>query len=548
MTYSFTSKRLLKTPMPDANLMPMSALEKSDNNGVATPSLSYQRMHPWWDVIEAVRGGTSKMRELGEAYLPREPGEGDPAYQRRLSRIVLAPFYTRLVRGLVGMVLRKPIRVEDDKLKKPTQTLLIEHLEDINLQGDNLQTFAKDVFESAIDYNYSGILVEYPDTSEVETQADELALGVRPYWVLYQATDILRVKWHQVGSQRILTQVRLKQRVTEDDGEFGETEIEQVMVYDLGTIADEGEEPVTRVRWRIFREAENRDKKKVWVLHEQGLLSLSEIPFAICYTDKKCRLELQPPMLEVAYLNLKHYQLSADLDHALHVSSVPRMFIFGATPEEIGELDSIDEAVCIPNADARVEWSSAKIDSFEPLQGRITEVEGQMAALGLSTLVAQKNVGESAEAKRLDRTQGDSIMAVIAQSLQNALNMALYFHLQYLNIQEKVSCTVSRDFDLTQMDAQMIGALHQVVQGDNLSRETFLELLQRGEIGLSDDWTPEEEIKRLKAQFKEESQSRPSSVEDMANYLPANQNGRQNANGNSTAEVDGNADPVGETE
>ena len=529
--------------MPDANLMPMSALEKPDNNGVATPSLSYQRMRPWWDVIEAVRGGTSKLRELGEAYLPREPGEGDGAYHRRLSRVVLAPWYTRLVRGLVGMVLRKPIRIEDDKLKESTQKLLKAHLDNINLQGDNLQTFAKDVFESAIDYNYAGILVEYPDTSAVETEADELALGVRPYWVLYQATDILRVKWQQVGSQRVLTQVRLKQTVAEDSGEFAEEEIEQVIVYDLVAIGSEGEEPITRVRWRIFRESEDRDKKKVWVLHDSGLLSLSEIPFVLCYTDKKCRLELQPPMLEVAYLNLKHYQLSADLDHALHVSSVPRMFIFGASPEEIGELDSIDEAVCIPNADARVEWSSARIDAFQPLQGRITEVEGQMAVLGLSTLVAQKNVGESAEAKRLDRTQGDSIMAVIAHSLQNALNQALYFHLQYLNIQETVTCQVSRDFDLTQMDAQMLGALHQVVQGDNLSRETFLELLQRGEIGLADDWTPEQEIQRIKAQFEQESRSRLSPIEDMSNYLPARQN-----SGNSTTEVNGNADPVGETE
>jgi hypothetical protein len=511
MSYTFTDRRLLKTPMPDAQLSSMASLEKSDNNAVATPSLSYQRMRAWWDVIEAIRGGTSKMRELGEAYLPKEPGEGNDAYHRRLSRVVLAPWYTRLVRGLVGMVLRKPIKVDSDKLRQKEQELLTEHLEDVNLQGDNLQTFAKDVFESAIDYNYSGILVEYPDTSGLETQADEAAMGVRPYWVLYAATDILGLRWQQIGAQRVLTQVRLKQTVTEETGEFGEEEIEQVLVYDR--VNDE--EIGYRVRWRIFRETEEKGKKKVWILHNEGLLSLPEIPFALCYTDKKCRLELQPPMLEVAHLNVRHYQLSADLDHALHIASVPRMFIFGASPEEIGAMDSIDEAVCIPRAEARVEWSSAKLDSFAPLQSRITEVEGQMSALGLSTLVSQKNVGESAEAKRLDRTQGDSIMAVIAQSLQNALNQALYFHLQYLNIQEKASCSVSRDFDLSQMDAQMIGALYQVRQGGDLSQETFLGLLKQGEIGLPDDWTVEDEIERLKAAFEAQTKTQlPAKPED----------------------------------
>jgi hypothetical protein len=530
---TYSDKRFLKTPLSDANLQPFSSLEQADNNGVATPSLSYQKMRAWWDVIEAVRGGTSKIREMGEAYLPKEPGEGPESYRRRLSRVVLAPWYARLARGLVGMVLRKPIKAEDGELRQADQDLLKEHLEDVNLQGDNLQTFAKDVFESAIDYNYAGILVEYPDTSGLETQADEAAMGVRPYWVLYPATDILGVRWQQVGSLRVLTQVRLKQTVTEESGDFGEAEVDQVLVYDRIQDPEVG----VRVRWRIFREAEDRGKKKVWVLHNEGLLSLSEIPFALCYTDKKCRLELQPPMLEVAYLNLKHFQLSADLDHALHISSVPRMFIFGAAPEEIGAIDSIDEAVCIPNAAARVEWSSAKIDSFQPLQGRITEAEGQMAVLGLSTLVSQKNVGESAEAKQLDRTQGDSIMAVIAQSLQNALNQAIYFHLQYLNIQEKASCTVSRDFDLSQMDAQMIGALYQVRQGGDLSQETFLQLLQRGEIGLADEWTPEDEIARIKAEF--EAQVQPPAVDHMMG-LPANQNG------NPSADVNGNAVPVGD--
>lgn len=545
MTYDFTSKRLLKTPMPDAKLSPLASLNEPDSSSVAVPSLAHQRMRQWWDVIEAVRGGTSKMRELGEAYLPKDPGESDKAYARRLKKTVLAPWYSRLVRGLVGMVLRKPIKT-DGKLNERDKDLLDEHLKDLNLQGDNLQTFAKDVFESAIDYNYSGILVEYPDTSEIESEAEERALKVRPYWVLYAAPDILGVRWQQTGSQRILTQLRLKQTVTEAVGEFGEEEIEQVLVYDLVNDSEDNSEAERRVRWRIFREEESEDNgkekgKAIWVLYKSGVLSLSEIPFAICYTDKKSRLELEPPMLEVAYLNVKHYQLSADLDHALHVASVPRMFIFGADAEEIGAIDSIDEAVCIPRAEARAEWSSAKIDSFVPLQSRIGETEMQMSVLGLSTLATPKNVGESAEAKRLDRTQGDSIMAVIAQSLQNALNQAIYFHLQYLNIQEEATCQVSRDFDLTQMDSAMMSVLYQIRQGGDLTQETFLQLLKQGEVGFSDDWSPEEEVAKLKKEFEEQAKARMSAKPEEEPYPDVKVN-----KGNPTAEVNGDAVPVGE--
>lgn len=471
--------------MPDATLGPMAG----NQTGVAAPSHQVAAMAHWWEVIDAVVGGTSKVRELGVSYLPKEPGEGDSAYRRRLSRVVLSPWYMRLVRGLVGMVLRKPVKIDDESLQVKDQKLFAEQLEDVNLVGDNLQVFARDLFESAVNYSYAGVLVEYPEASEIQTRADELAMGLRPYWVLYEAKDILGFQWEQVGATRKLTQVRLRQRVEEDADEFSTKLIEQVLVFDQKN---------GLVTWRIFRESKTRTE---WELHKSGMISLDEIPFAICYTDKKCRLELQPPMLEIAYLNLKHYQLCADLDHALHIASVPRLFIFGATPDEIGDLDSIDEAVCISRAEARLEWSSAKIDSFQPLQSRIGEIEQQMSALGLSAIVGQKNVGESAEAKRLDRTQGDSMAGVVAQSLQNCLNLALYYHAQYLGQPITPTCTVSRDFDLTQLDPTMLNALTALRQSGNLSRQTFLELLQTGEIGLADTWKPEEEIARLDAEF-----------------------------------------------
>ena len=117
-------------------------------------------------------------------------------------------------------------------------------------------------------------------------------------------------------------------------------------------------------------------------------------------------------------------------------------------------------------------------------------------------------------------------MAVIAQSLQNALNQAIYFHLQYLNINEEISVQVSRDFDLTQMDPAMITALYQIRQGGDLSRETFLQLLKQGEIGLPDDWQPEAEIQRIDERRSQDMQAQPF---NLADFIPS---------GNSSREVD----------
>ena len=136
-----------------------------------------------------------------------------------------------------------------------------------------------------------------------------------------------------------------------------------------------------------------------------------------------------------------------------------------------------------------------------------------MAALGLSTFTAQKNVGESAEAKRIDRSQGDSILSGIAQNLQNTLNNALRYHADYLGI-EPMKCQVNRDFDIAQITPQMLSAVVAAVAQGRLSTETFHEILKRGEVGLSDDWTPEMEAKRLAAEFSSEAAPAPVSIEE----------------------------------
>jgi hypothetical protein len=47
-------------------------------------------------------------------------------------------------------------------------------------------------------------------------------------------------------------------------------------------------------------------------------------------------------------------------------------------------------------------------------------------------VLGQKLSAETAEAKRIDRSQGDSTMMVIAQNVQDMIDNCLQFHAQYL--------------------------------------------------------------------------------------------------------------------
>ena len=66
--------------------------------------------------------------------------------------------------------------------------------------------------------------------------------------------------------------------------------------------------------------------------------------------------------------------------------------------------------------------------SFEAQQAYLTQLEEQMASLGISTLFAQKQGAETAESKRLSRTDSDSLLSIVSKDiesmLQNAFEMA----------------------------------------------------------------------------------------------------------------------------
>lgn len=53
---------------------------------VDTPCAAYVEMALHWELIDDLLGGTLRMRELAERWLPKETHEASQAYQNRLKR------------------------------------------------------------------------------------------------------------------------------------------------------------------------------------------------------------------------------------------------------------------------------------------------------------------------------------------------------------------------------------------------------------------------------------------------------------------------------
>ena len=275
--------------------------------------------------------------------------------------------------------------------------------------------------------------------------------------------------------------LRLMERVIVADGEFGEKYVEQIRVLRPGS-------------YELYRQGENNgDFEKV----AEGQTSLDYIPFAVAYSNRVGLLESRPPMEDIAELNLKAYQIQSDLDNMLHISAVPMLAFFGF-PSSADEVSAgPGEAIAFP-AEGRAEYIEPDGKSFEAQFKRLEQLAGQINELGLSAVLGQKLSAETAEAKRIDRSQGDSTMMVIAQQVQDLIDNCLQFHADFVGQAQAGSSYVNRDFVGARLEPAEILALLQLYTAGSISQKTLLDQLSEGEI-LGDDFDVEEELEATQA-------------------------------------------------
>jgi hypothetical protein len=421
---------------------------------------AWHAQEPHWILIEDLLSGTYGMRRKHRRYLPQEPRELDESYDNRLARSVCPPYYQRLERMLAGMLTRKPVRLND------VSDIVREQLFDVDLLGNDLNVWTYETARKMVRYGHVGVLVDAPAAGE----------NGRPYWVSYTPREILGWRTELVDGAQQLSQLRLLEKVIVPDGLYGEKEVEQVRVLTPGNF-----------------ELHRRDEKSGdFKLFDNGTTTLSQIPFSVAYSNRVNFMESRPPMEDIAELNLKAYQVQSDLDNQLHICAVPMLAFFGfpSSAEEVSA--GPGEAIAFP-AEGKAEYIEPSGNSFESQFRRLEQIAQQINELGLSAVLGQKLSAETAEAKRIDRSQGDSTMMVIAQNMQDLIDNCLTYHAEYLNITEVGSSYVNRDFLGARLEPQEIQALLQLYTAGTITQETLLQNLADGEV-LGDDFDVQEEL------------------------------------------------------
>ena len=432
-----------------------------------------------WEIMKAVTEGTDYLRQNSEAFLPLEPREDFDAYLARVNRAVFSPFTQRLIRAATGLVLRKPITLTGD----PYWTEMFKM--DVDGCKSDLDEYARRLLMCSLTYGQSHILVDYPAPSGARSLAEERAQDRRPYWIEVDPTNLYGWRLDRESNYGNLIQVRLAEKAVLPSGQFGEKVFDQIRVIEPG-------------RYRVFRKKEQIEEmydvsdnssvgefevattQKDYKQVESGSFSLGEIPLVTIYSGKTDNLVSKPPLLDIAYLNIAHFQRQADLIHSLHVASQPMLVMEGYDDQTKDLAISVNYAMATQPGN-KVYYVEPASSAFDAQSAEIKELQMQMATLGISTLSQQKFVAESADARRLDRVDTNSMLAMVSMELEQKLQKAFNLSAEYVGI-EPPEIKISRDFDIERLIGQDITALTSLFDQQVIDREEFRDILVQGEV------------------------------------------------------------------
>jgi hypothetical protein len=445
------------------------------SGGISTQSVDdpssvdplYWQMSQWWAPIRACVEGTQYLRDNAIRYLPRQPREQEDAWKGRVARSVFSPYFSRVIRTAIGLILRKPVVFEGGD-----ETFWGEWRGNVDRQGTDLEEFLRNQLATSIAYGHSGWLTDFPKAEGVVTLRDQTMAELKPYFVAVAPWNILG--WRHDAREHMgkIQQVRIRENIAKADGRYGLKYVEQVRVLTPGG-------------YELWEDLDTTG----WTLIESGQTSLSEVPLSVTYGGKMGTLHSKPPLLDIAHLNLTHYQRHADLIHALHIAAQPMLVLKGWDDLSDPAGLSVNNALVLPpEGDAfYVEPASS---AFDAQRAELEALAEEISTLGIATLTKQKNTAESGLSKSLDRVDSNSMLALISKDLEQTLQQSLDWAAEFAGVQAPV-VSLDRDFDVAAMEGQEISAINALFTSGLLDQETALELLKRGEI-LPDDMEPEE--------------------------------------------------------
>ena len=392
-------------------------LNQQKKADVSTPSSAYEAMAEVWKLPEILLKGTAGIRKESATYLPRYPKESEEAYIERQKRTVLYSVYERSLQTYAGLAFNRSVVINDLPLE-------LDYIkEDVDSLNTSLSSFGYDLLHDCIHFGLTHFLVDFPyyDEEHKPNLAAVKEQKIRPYSVHVSPTQLIGWRTKVEGGLVKIAQIRILESETVEDGEFGERVVDSVRVITPDTISI----------YTADGDGGYPDKPtRSWVN------PLNYVPLVTVYGDKIGFLQGRPTLSGLADLNLRHYQKLSDLDNIERMVCTPLLAATGVATEELKGLHVGPGQLVTMTAE------NAKLFYVEPTGGgipfnqkSIENIEKRMASLGGDLVLKQQAADRvTATARKIDQSESISILQVIIDRLEVALERGVEISADYLDL------------------------------------------------------------------------------------------------------------------
>jgi len=428
--------------------------------GVRTTASAFDEMYERWEPLYDLLGGTKTMRNK-KKWLPQEPKESDEAYQCRVRRTFLYNAYKRTVKALVGGAFMRPVKISN--VPKELEYLV----DNADGCGQSITSVAATLAHHLLITGRAHPLVDMPSTEGGITKR-QFDNGVRPYLNPIDPRSL--IGWQATYNNGVeeIIEIRLVEQETSLDENYFEQLNESVRIIRPGSY-----------------EVHHGDKKGKYHFEEEGTFSLDYVPIVPIYEEKIATMVAEPPLEDLAWLNLRHWQSSSDQNNILHVVRVPLLLGTGFAEDEIENLViGANSALFTNSENADLKYVEHQGNAIEAGRKDLEDLEKRMAHMG-SDILTQKSVErQTASARQIDKAESLSTFQVILRNLERGLEDCFKVAGDWIGVDaSEVQVSIGDDLTVPGDEANSFADLMQAYQEGVLTEtEFFSELKRRGTV------------------------------------------------------------------
>lgn len=418
-------------------------MKPSEN--VETPNAEFTAMHPRWQMIADVSGRSEALRQHGEVYIPQHHSEPSEAYQERLDNLLVFNFLRQTVDELTGRAFsREPVF----DIADGAEPWRDEFLPDVDRRKRKAGNFLRAWFGEGLKFGASHLLIEVGEND-------------RPYWTIIDPRELFFMATNDNGD---VTEIRYTRDTMEMDG-FAEVVTPEIVRMTPDAV-------------QVYR----MDKRE-WAIHSTAENPLGRVPLVSFFIEREGTLLCEPPLHDLAELQISYARKRSDLDTTLRVASFPMLAIQGGNyennqlivgPHALIELEPDSSAFYVEHTGAAV----------QTLMADLKALEDRAATFGAQIIKKRPSV-ETATGAVVNANQALAPLQGYALAFIEALNEALALTQAVWGKDSRPVFGMSIDFLAPDADAQSIIRLREL--GDISRIDALSELKRRGALSSAFD-------------------------------------------------------------